>query len=211
MNCQEFWKRLSNPPGSTLDLGPEHRAHLAGCPACSAHLERQRELAAGLKLVADRFSGLKAPARLEGRLVRAFRAQYGLEDPFRRKGWLIPAWSGAAATLVLVAGMFLSSVRLPAPPRATPDSADLAAVSDVDVAGSESDGFIPLPNAERVGPNDDVNVVRMEVPRSTMLELGFPVSADRTSDSVEADVLLGSDGLARAVRFLDEGSSIQEE
>jgi len=61
-----------------------------------------------------------------------------------------------------------------------------------------------LPNAARIAPNEDVNLVRVEVPRSAMIGLGFEVSAERAAEPVEAEVVLGSDGLARAVRFLDE-------
>jgi anti-sigma factor RsiW len=203
MSCQEFWKRLSRPPGEEQDLDPEHNAHLAQCPSCAARMDRQRELRAGLKLVAERFSGLKAPARVEGRLLRAFRAQNGLETPAGRRGWMVPACWAAAAALLLAAGIWLSGSRQPAPPRIAPAVAELAAVSDVEAASADADGFIPLPNAESLGPNDDVNIVRMEVPRSTIVELGFEVSADRGADRVEADVLLGSDGLAKAVRFLE--------
>jgi hypothetical protein len=71
-------------------------------------------------------------------------------------------------------------------------------------AADEDDGFIPLPNARRLDPNEDVNVVRVEVPRSAMLSVGLAVSADRVSELVEADVVLGADGLARAIRFVDE-------
>jgi hypothetical protein len=73
---------------------------------------------------------------------------------------------------------------------------------------ADSDGFIPLPNAAGVAAGDatdedDVNLVRVEVPRSAMIALGFDVSADRAEELVEADVMLGSNGMARAVRFLD--------
>jgi hypothetical protein len=60
-----------------------------------------------------------------------------------------------------------------------------------------------LPNAARIEPNEDLNVVRVEVPRSAMIALGYAVSEDRASESVEAEVVLGPDGLARAVRFLE--------
>jgi hypothetical protein len=36
-----------------------------------------------------------------------------------------------------------------------------------------------------------------------MIALGLDVSADRAEELVEADVMLGSNGMARAVRFLD--------
>ena len=39
---------------------------------------------------------------------------------------------------------------------------------------------------------------------SIALSLGFEVNAERAGEPVRADVMLGADGLARAVRFLDE-------
>jgi len=69
---------------------------------------------------------------------------------------------------------------------------------------ADYDGFIPLPNsAGAAADEEDVNLVRVEVPRSAMIALGLDVSADRAEELVEADVLLGSNGVARAVRFLD--------
>ena len=65
------------------------------------------------------------------------------------------------------------------------------------------DDFMPLPNAERFAPNEEINLVRMELPRSSMIALGFTVSEERESETVEADVMLDADGVARAVRFLD--------
>jgi hypothetical protein len=37
-----------------------------------------------------------------------------------------------------------------------------------------------------------------------MIALGYTVEAERAQEKVEAEVVLGSDGLARAVRFLEE-------
>lgn len=204
MNCQEFWKRLAHPPGAEVSLRSEHDAHLAECPACAARMARQRELAAGLRRMAENMSGVHAPARVETRLLRAFRQQNAIAAPRERNRWLLPLCWAAAAALLLAAAIFLTGGRQP---ERHPQMALLTEPSSAPDADAAADavpeGFIPLPNAERIGPNDDVNLVRMEVPRSTMVELGLAVSADRGSDRVEADVLLGSDGLARAVRFLD--------
>jgi hypothetical protein len=73
---------------------------------------------------------------------------------------------------------------------------------------ADSDGFIPLPNspgfaAGDTADADEVNLVRVELPRSAMIALGLDVSEDRAEELVEADVMLGSNGMARAVRFLD--------
>jgi hypothetical protein len=164
-------------------------------------MARQQELAAGLSRVAESLSGTGAPARVEARLLRVFRAENGLPESPGRNRWLLPlCWSAAAA--LLLALVLLLAGRQPSPQRVMPALAEVASPADADTLAQE-DGFIPLPNVERFGPNDAVNMVRMEVPRSAMLELGFSVSPDRASEAVEADVLLGSDGLARAVRFLD--------
>jgi len=202
MNCQEFWKRLSKPPGTELDLGGEHRAHLAECVACSAHLARQQELAHGLRRLAESTSGLRAPGRVEARLLRAFRVQNGATAGMERNRWLVPLCWATAAALLVAAGLLLTGTRQPATPHGMPAVAEMAA-ADPDGTTADAEGFIPLPNAERIAPNEDVNLVRMEVPRSTMMALGFSVSDDRVAEPVEADVLLGPDGLARAVRFLD--------
>lgn len=202
MNCQEFWNSFTRPPGTECELNVEHRAHVAACASCAAHLARQQELARGLRHVAESDSGLRASARVETRLLHAFRVQHGPVGKKQRSGWLVPLGWAAAAALLLAAGFALSIAHQPVAARIAPQATELA-VADSDLAVPNSEDFIPLPSAENLNPNDDVNMVRMEVPRSAMMALGFSVSADRASELVEADVLLGSDGLARAVRFLD--------
>jgi hypothetical protein len=78
------------------------------------------------------------------------------------------------------------------------------ALAQPQVDQADYDGFIALPNSAGLpADEDDVNLVRVEVPRSAMIALGLEVSADRAEELVEADVMLGSNGIARAVRFLD--------
>jgi len=61
--------------------------------------------------------------------------------------------------------------------------------------------FIPLTYGDtEVG--SDAQVVRVELPRSAMASFGLPVNMDRADQRVKADVLLGADGLARAIRFV---------
>lgn len=205
MNCQELWNGLAGPPGRDSEGTPEQSAHLAGCPACSARMARQRELAAGLRRMAEDLSAVRAPARVETRLLRAFREQNVIPAPREQNRWLLPlCWAAAAALLLAAAALFLAGGSRPEPHRQMAALTEPVSAPDMEAsAEAMPDGFVPLPNAERIGPNDDVNLVRMEVPRSTMVELGLEVSAERGSDRVEADVLLGSDGLARAVRFME--------
>jgi hypothetical protein len=62
--------------------------------------------------------------------------------------------------------------------------------------------FMPLGYAGPINLQDGGQVVRVALPRSAMLSLGLPVNMDRYSESVKADVFLGVDGLARAIRFV---------
>jgi hypothetical protein len=49
---------------------------------------------------------------------------------------------------------------------------------------------------------DGGQLVRVELPRSAMASFGLPVNLDRANERVKADVLVGSDGQARAIRFV---------
>jgi hypothetical protein len=44
--------------------------------------------------------------------------------------------------------------------------------------------------------------VRVKVPASSMRNFGLPVSEERAFERVQADVLMGEDGIARAIRFV---------
>ena len=62
--------------------------------------------------------------------------------------------------------------------------------------------YIPLMNGGQLTPGDAGHVVRVEMPRSALASFGLPVNADRTESRVKADVLMGGDGIARAIRFV---------
>ena len=54
---------------------------------------------------------------------------------------------------------------------------------------------------------DGGQIVRVEVPRTTMASFGFPVNMDRYNERVKADVLLGVDGVPHAIRFVQDKRS----
>ena len=197
MNCQEFWN-------SSPELGDARsHPHLAECPACVARVARHSELQAGLRALAATVRRSEAPPRVEQRLLAEFRRQSGsgVRAPSRR--WVpVLTWAAALAAMVTLA-VFLVRPREPEAVRPPVRHAvEMAAL--VQVPQADSDGFIPLPNTAGVAADDDeVNLVRMEVPRSTMIALGIDIGAERAAELVEADVMLGSNGVARAVRFLD--------
>ncbi|HEX7998644.1 MAG TPA: hypothetical protein VF528_09660 [Pyrinomonadaceae bacterium] len=62
--------------------------------------------------------------------------------------------------------------------------------------------FMPLTYGAALSPNEGAQLVRVELPRSALVSLGLPVNVERANERVKADVLLGHDGLARAIRFV---------
>ena len=62
--------------------------------------------------------------------------------------------------------------------------------------------FMPIGYVSPASLQDGGSVVRVELSRSTIVSMGFAVNMDRYGERVKADVLLGADGLARAIRFV---------
>jgi hypothetical protein len=62
--------------------------------------------------------------------------------------------------------------------------------------------FLPLTYIAGPAASDSGHVVRMNVPRSALIAMGFPMNVDRAGELVKADVFVGDDGLARAIRFV---------
>jgi hypothetical protein len=62
--------------------------------------------------------------------------------------------------------------------------------------------FMPLGYLNPATLQDGGQIIRVEVPRSALVNFGLPVNPDRYHEKVKADVLLGVDGLAHAIRFV---------
>jgi hypothetical protein len=222
MNCQQFWDTM--PELSNEAPAGEACAHRERCPSCAALLDGYRGVAEGLGRVAAESRRMVAPARVEARVMANYRAHAGVRMHASAHWWVpLVTWSAASAAtvglalaLVLVHGRQPTAKTSPAegvPHRRPAARMQLASLPAPDLDLMQADamqtsteaeaGFIPLPNAEELGPNDEVGVVRLEVPRSAMAALGFVVTAERASETVEADVEIGPDGLAHAVRFVD--------
>jgi hypothetical protein len=62
--------------------------------------------------------------------------------------------------------------------------------------------FIPLMQGAQYASAEGGHLVRVELPRTALASFGLPVNAEAASGRVKADVLLGEDGIARAIRFV---------
>lgn len=62
--------------------------------------------------------------------------------------------------------------------------------------------FLPLTYGAATNLEEGGRMVRVELPHSALATLGLPVNMDRANERVKADVLVGVDGLAHAIRFV---------
>jgi hypothetical protein len=177
------------------------------CEEYGIPAETERRLIEGLRCLGAEARDREAPARVERRLVAAFRGNSLLaRKPIR--WWMVGSW---AAAMAVTAGLAFFLVRTTQPEhteqipshRRMTQLAALEGPAEVDALDELGSDFIPLPNAQRIAEDEPVNLVRVELPRSAMLAFGLAVSDDDSEEPIEADVVLGPDGTARAVRFLE--------
>jgi len=62
--------------------------------------------------------------------------------------------------------------------------------------------YLPLNPGQRLHPLERGQLIRVTVPRSTLGSFGFPVNPEMAMTPVKADLVVGEDGLARAIRFI---------
>ncbi len=62
--------------------------------------------------------------------------------------------------------------------------------------------FYPLVTANALPERGQMR--RIQVPRSTLINFGLPVNAERLGIPINADLLVGEDGAARAIRFVQD-------
>jgi hypothetical protein len=62
--------------------------------------------------------------------------------------------------------------------------------------------YISLMQGYMLPMSEGGQIVRVELPRSALASFGLPVNAERINERVKADVVVGHDGIARAIRFV---------
>jgi hypothetical protein len=160
--------------------------HAQECAQCSAELEEQHHLSQKLKLLnADQVQ--PAEERVPMQLLNALRNSKGTTK--RNRQFLF--WARAAVLLIAISGgwMWYRSIGSHNPPTVTNSQT------------VEYDGeFIPLQFGNH--PVNSWQVVRVELESSVLQELGFPRVPEWEERPIQADIVVGDDGLPQAIRFV---------
>jgi hypothetical protein len=62
--------------------------------------------------------------------------------------------------------------------------------------------FIPVVGAPELYAGETLHLMRVRLPRTSLPAFGVGVDENRTAAMIDADILLGDDGVARAIRFI---------
>jgi hypothetical protein len=198
MNCREFDDVVFELARGWVADGAA-LAHTDACSRCAVRLANERDVAAALRILATSSQSLEAPARVERMLLAAFRRGARAQSA-AKSGALWPAWGIAAALAVWAVAAALQP-RAPAPV-AIDNVAASQAVESAD-SSEVATQYFALEQDTDLSALEGAPVVRMKLPRTVLTTFGLPMNPERAEEPVQADVVLGPDGFARAVRFVN--------
>jgi hypothetical protein len=162
--------------------------------------ERIVTLDDALRAVAGEDRGLRASARVDAALTAEVRHRARARRR-KRGAALLALAAGLAAAVAVPQWMRTGNTANRAVATAAQTESQAIARQEVTTA------FLPL--AYSGVPTSNGQLVRLVVPRTALVSFGLaPIeSPSSQSGTVLADVLVGEDGLARAIRFVAQGFS----
>jgi len=153
--------------------------------------DRNSKLNAALRDLAEDDAKLSASPDVEKRLLSELRT---ISRARRRRTWFGVSWVAAALLVGIVLYVLRIGNRQPSDTVQSPSPLD-ASITEV------ATEFLPLPYYHV--PMNMGSTVRIKVPSTALVSFGLAPTDFRQGDgTVQADVLVGEDGLARAVRFV---------
>lgn len=226
MNCGEWKIELIECARRDRKPGRELSAHLASCTVCRDRFEAERQLTGQLRIVRMQTAALRPPQTQAALLMQDFaRAHHTRTGNLRqmpgRSGARTWFWSlaAAAALVFAIVGGHQAGTHdrhiAPAVLRVNSIGANSASPAGAmlyetslglsrDASALSSDDFVAVPYTLPLAPGEIVRVVQTQLSPDALASMGVNVDPSWGSD-VQADVVVGEDGLPRAVRIAGNG------
>lgn len=179
--------------------------HARECRNCGARLARERALTAGLAMiVAEDQTAEPSPMVLQSLLA----AQ---KEMFARRQRIRVLWSASTALAACLAIFSIVRTvdrsRVPADPSLEAHTPEMAALlasrEDATAAASGSDEFVAIPFSEPLSPDERTELQSVRMTRAMLTALGLASNAPDPDEPVNAEIVVGEDGVPRAVRVLN--------
>ena len=146
-----------------------------------------------LTSLADADRGAVPPSAVEYRLQNALR---------RRRRSIVAKRAGTIALAAALAVALWLPARTTSILEAPVDEAVSDAITEaMNLAGDDEADFVPTRLASEQ-PLESVRVVRVSMPRGALASYGAASSESPATSEVTADLLVGQDGIARAIRVV---------
>lgn len=217
MSCAEYRSVLTELARRGMVSAAEAqsaRGHAGTCAACRVYERNQERVSAALAGWAAE-PVLPAPdlwARIEAESVTASAPRWGR--------WAVAAgvavclglwgltshspvepapalWKAPAAPLLTAAEQRSGVPEVRRRRRRSPPAA-----AQIPAAPELATEFLPVTPSDSWA-SDSGQVVRVQMPRTALLAFGLPMNPNRADEPVRADVVVGSDGAVRAIRFIE--------
>jgi hypothetical protein len=198
--------------------GRELRAHLETCASCRQRWDAEQHLTAHLRVMRIRTGTLKSPASRREALVEEFGRQHkNRATPLRAiPSRTIPAWGWtlAAAAAVLLAVLIGHQAGLRSRHTVIPAARSHAVHSggavlyevSMDASALSSDDFVAVPYTPPLAAGEMVRMVHADMYPEALTSLGVAVDP-AWAGNLPVDMVVGEDGLPRAVRISDSGQN----
>jgi hypothetical protein len=232
MTCREFDEFVHGFVRMELldvELREAALEHAATCDLCSTRMAEASALADATETAGVTMQDQQTPQRVETAVLAAFRSHHRRAAWLRTFEWATLATAAAMLLLFVwtstnrsrdqlnpsprkdVSSKSQQSLEAKSTPSVTPsladrdDSLQSAEVEIADTSASDSfvaSDFVPVPFTAGIAADDPGTVVRVQLTRASLTELGYPIAQTPEEDSILADVLVDQDGWPRGVKLV---------
>ncbi len=214
LTCKEWTAELvecARRAGRERQPGRELRAHLAACERCSERWDAEILLTSHLSAIRNRTEAFRSHEHRGAVLMRDFARMHKVR---MIRSWGMALGAAAALVLAVVLGHMAGEAHRKPVHQARQQPSFYESGGDVlsgdllsnDASALSGDDFVAVPYTPPLAQGEIVRVVHAELYPDALASMGVQVDP-AYADRLPADVVVGEDGLPRAVRITENSNS----
>ena len=210
MTCREQTAAIVECARQRMEPAAALRAHLAGCLACNERWRTERQLAGELSSLRTLAHAPQASAAVRR---QALLQEFDRVRPAARPRSALPRWTwtlaaAAAILMAILAGREFGLRSRPAPVpatriRALPKPQSILYEASFDASELSADDFVAVPFTPPLAQGELIRVIQTELNPEALTSMGIDFDPAGTGN-IPVEMVVGGDGLPRAVRITEE-------